>query len=79
MLRRRKYKAPHPALGPDGLVDSRTFYRGQPATGQEAEGAEIEMHGVAVALFTLQGREVGGWSWGGSWGGTKERIRAESG
>lgn len=43
----------HPALGPAGLVDSRTFLSAGQPRGQEAEDAEIEMHSQPVAPFAL--------------------------
>ena len=54
-------RPPCPAPGPAGLEDSRTFRSGRPAMGQEAEGAEIEMHSPAAALWPS---EEGKWGRG---------------
>ena len=76
--RRRKSEAPHPVPGPAGLADSRTFRSGWPATGQEAEGAEIETHSHAAAPLALQGWEAGAGGEGGA-GGPRRGCRGSQG
>lgn len=64
--------------GPAGLADSRTFRSGWPATGQEAEGAEIETHSHAAAPLALQGWEAGAGGEGGA-GGQRRGCRGSQG